>query len=118
MSEDQAAVPPAGPANQPEAKLNPDIPEPLKLDDLARHRLESLLWKKRAMYYRARDAESKAESARKDVQSADLEFLRYARSLGIDVKMTFEISEAGIVTYVDPNSGAYMLPTDPIPRKK
>jgi hypothetical protein len=96
--------------------LEPEPTAPPKLDELQRLRLESLMWKKRAFFYRAQQTEAAAEAAIEDAKKHELELLRFARSCGIDIRRAYEVSDAGQVKYIE--SEADPKPTLPFPAPK
>lgn len=107
FDETKAPLPPP-PLNPPhldvgpslEAQANPPVePAEIRLTELQHSKLTALLWQKRALFYKSKQVETMLDAAIEGAKRADLEFMRYARSLGIDVKRVFDISEAGTVTY-------------------
>jgi hypothetical protein len=78
----------------------------LILEPLQIARLETMLWKKRALALRHERAEDSLRETQEDSRQANLEFLRLARSFGIDVKRSFEWGEDGKVSYLQSDSPA------------
>ena len=103
LKSEAVVTPPYPESDAPPPSPPPPASDPVvtgfALTELQHQAVQTQLWKKRALKYRAQETEGMLRQHVEESRQADVEFLRICKGVGIDVKRNFQITPKGVVEY-------------------